>query len=199
MTNSTTSILRALALLFALAAASAHAQDTGTTVMLVAKPGLEPPYGETVLIAIPSGQSQHAGFIINRPLQRTLAQLFPGNPAASKSSQPLHLGGPVMLDTMYAVLKASDDGDRSTIPLFDDVRMVYRAESITRIVEEAPDAARYFIGFVSWAPGELDHEIASGYWYVMRPQADLVFRDDDGDLWNELVRRARGTVNFQTR
>ena len=164
--------------------------------MLIAKPGLEPPYGETVLIAVPSGNSEHAGFIVNRPLPQTLAQLFPDSPAAQKAKQPVHLGGPVMLDTMYAVLHLRNEGDDAMIPLFDDVHIAFRADSINQIVEERPEEARYFVGFVSWAAGELAEEIEKGFWYVMRPQAEAVFREDSDGLWAELVRQARGTVSF---
>jgi len=183
--------------LLALATGAAQAQGVDGAMLLVAKPGLEPPYGETVLIAVPSGNSEHAGFIINRVLHQTLAQLFPDSPAAQKAAQPVRLGGPVMLDTIYAVIHASTAGDDSTIPLFDDVHVAYRPESIDHIVQERPADARYFVGFVSWAPGELATEIENGFWYVMRPHADLVFREDADNLWAELVQRARGTVNFR--
>lgn len=192
-------LFRMLAALLALAAGGVHAQalKVDTPVMLVAKPGLEPPYGETVLIAIPAGESNHAGFILNRPLPQTVASLFPDDPAARNTAQPVRLGGPVMLDTLYAVVRRAQAGDQATIPLFDDVRLAVRADAIARIFQDAPNEARYFVGFVSWAPGELDHEIASGYWYVMRPQSDAVFRENDEDLWADLVRRARAPVAFR--
>jgi putative AlgH/UPF0301 family transcriptional regulator len=184
------------AALLALASGATRAQIDDGPVMLIAKPGLEPPYGETVLIAVPSGNSEHAGFIVNRPLGQTLAQLFPDSPAAKEAAQPVRLGGPVMLDTMYAVVPSAQDSDGATIRLFDDVHMAFRADSINQIVRQRPNEARYFIGFVSWQPGELASEIESGYWYVMRPQADVLFRDDADGVWADLVRRARGTVNF---
>src|SRR5436853_115162 len=86
----------------------------------------------------------------------------------------------------------AQDTDGPVIPLFDDVHMAVRADSINQIVQERPAEARYFVGFVSWAPGELAEEIDSGYWYVMEPQADVLFRDNVDGVWAELVRRARG-------
>lgn len=189
-------IVRALATLLALAAGGVHAQalSVDAPVMLVAKPGLEPPYGETVLIAIPSGNSEHAGFIVNRPLPQTVASLFPDDPAARNAAQPIHLGGPVKIDTMYAVVRQPRAEEGETIPLFDDVHLAVRADAIAHIFRDAPNEARYFVGFVSWAPGELDQEIASGYWYVMRPQSDVLFGANDDDPWETLVRRARAPV-----
>jgi len=190
------SLVRMLAAVLAIAAGAVQAQalSTDAPVMLVAHPGLEPPYGETVLIAVPTGGMEHVGFILNRPLPKTVANLFPDDPVASKAVQQVHLGGPTMLDTMYAVVRQSEAGDGATIPLFEDVHLAVRADALARIVRDAPNEARYFVGFVSWARGELDQEIAHGYWYVMRPQKDAVFRADDDDLWSDLVRRLRMPV-----
>jgi putative AlgH/UPF0301 family transcriptional regulator len=196
MRNTIASLVRMLAALLAMAAGAVQAQalSTESPVMLVAHPGLEPPYGETVLIAIPTGGQEHVGFILNRPLPKTVANLFPDDPAASNAKQQVHLGGPTMLHTMYAVVRQSQADDAATIPLFEDLRLAVRADALARIFRDAPNEARYFVGFVSWARGELDQEIARGYWYVMRPQKDAVFREDDDDLWTDLVRRLRMPV-----
>ena len=199
MRNTIARLVRTSAALLALAAGAVQAQAPGieAPVMLVAHPGLEPPYGQTVLIAVPAGNTEHVGFILNRPLPKTVANLFPDDPAASNAVQQVHLGGPVMLNTMYAVVRQAQAGGGATIPLFEDVHLAVRADAIARIVRDAPNEARYFVGFVSWAPGELEQEIASGYWYVMRPQKDAVFREDAGDLWTDLVRRLRTPVALQ--
>ncbi|MFZ2155576.1 MAG: YqgE/AlgH family protein [Bradyrhizobium sp.] len=192
-------LVRMFAALLALAAGAVQAQapSVEAPVMLVARPGLEPPYGETVLIAVPAGNSEHAGFILNRPLPQTVANLFPDDPAARGAVQQVHLGGPVLLNTMYAVVRQSEAGGGATIPLFEDVHLAVRADAIARIVRDTPNEARYFVGFVSWAPGELEQEIASGYWYVMRPQKDAVFRENADELWSDLVRRLRTPVALQ--
>jgi putative transcriptional regulator len=196
-------LLRLFVALLALAAGSAQARTPiveaqapgiDAPVMLVARPGLEPPYGQTVLIAVPTGGMEHIGFILNRPLPHTVANLFPDDPDARKALQQVRLGGPVMPNTLYAVVRQSRAEGGATIPLFEDLRLAVRADAIARVFRDAPNEARYFLGFVSWARGELDQEIAGGYWYVMRPRTDAVFRENAGDLWADLVRRLRMPV-----
>ena len=46
-----------------------------------------------------------------------------------------------------------------------------RGDPTRRLLEDAPNDARYFIGFVGWQPGELDAEIARGFWFVMISRA----------------------------
>ena len=157
------------------------------SLMLVAKPTLEPPYGQTVLLVVPVGSAEHVGFILNRPLDQKMANLFPDNAPAQKVADPVRFGGPVMSDTVFAIAASPDDPNRESLPLFDDIVVATSAAVITRIMEQSPNDARYFVGFVGWQPGELEAEIARGFWYVMEPRPDLVFRRDAKGMWKELV------------
>lgn len=187
-----TSLLRAVALLAAsllvLAAGATGAPDEGRPLMLVAKPSLRAAYSQTVLIAVPFGEAEHVGFIINRPLAQSLGSMFPDHPPSSKVIDPVRFGGPVMADTIFAVVRSARNPGGESLPLFGDLFVASRADDINRIIEQTPNDARYFVGFVGWRAGELDAEIAKGFWYVLEPQADLVFRKNAGDLWRELVR-----------
>ncbi|MBI1943372.1 MAG: YqgE/AlgH family protein [Betaproteobacteria bacterium] len=176
------------ALLLGLLAAPLHAQGDARPVMLVAKPHLRAAYSQTVLVVVPFGDGEHLGFIINRPLELSLGSVFPEHAPSRKVIDPVHFGGPVMVDTMFAVLRSPRSPGRESLPLFADLFVASRANDIDRIIEQTPEDARFFIGFVGWRAGELDAEIAKGFWYVLEPQAELVFRKDSGGLWRELVR-----------
>ena len=75
-------------LLFAVLAAAATAAqpaDLSQSMILVAKPELvDQLYGSTVLVVTPVGPDQHAGFIVNRPTNVTLGQLFPDDGPSQK-------------------------------------------------------------------------------------------------------------------
>lgn len=187
-----TSVYRLLCLLLALGAfvpgpASGQARPDAKPMMLVAKRALEPPYGQTVLLVVPVGRAEHVGFILNRPLEQKMSTLFPDSGPAKKVIDPVRFGGPVMSDTVFAIAASPDDPNRESLPLFDDVVVAASAAVITRIMEQNPNDARYFIGFVGWQPGELDAEIARGFWHVIEPRPDLVFRRDSTGMWQELV------------
>lgn len=177
------------AFLAILAAASAHAQAINEPVMLVAKPDVSLGFQQTVLVAAPLGEDGYVGFIINRPLQRTLASLVPEHEAARKVVEPVRFGGPESLDQIFAVVRSRSTRGGESLPLFGDLYVAAGPEDIRQIVERTPNDARYFAGFVKWRPGELDAEIARGLWYVMTPEAELMFREDAKSIWLELVRR----------
>jgi putative AlgH/UPF0301 family transcriptional regulator len=60
---------------------------------------------------------------------------------------------------------------------------------VDRVIEQTPNDARYFAGFVGWRPRELAKEIEAGYWYVTDADPALFFRRDTGTVWKELIER----------
>ena len=180
-------------LLFLLAsmACAARADDLGKARLLVATPELQGLYSHTALLAVPM-QGQHIGFILNRATNVTLAKLFPEHSASAKVVDPIYFGGPEMAGAIFAVVR-SDPGQPS-VPLFGGLFVAATAQAVDRIIEQTPNEARYFAGFVGWRPGELAKEIAAGYWYVTDADAAVVFRDDTDSMWEDLVQRLRRQV-----
>lgn len=174
------------AFLLILAAAGAQAREPGKPLLLVASPDLQGQYGQTALVAIPAGD-RHIGFIVNRATDVRLARLFPDHAPSAKVADPVYLGGPEMSNAIFALVHRDPGTD--AVRLFGDVFLVASADAVDRVIEQMPGDARYFAGFVGWAPGELDKEIAAGYWYVTDPDPALLFRKDTDGLWQELVER----------
>jgi putative transcriptional regulator len=172
--------------LLALTACAARADDLGKAQLLVARPELQGLYSRTALLVVPM-QDQHVGFILNRATELTLATLFPDHAPSAKVVDPLYFGGPEMVGAIFAVVR-SNPGEAS-LPLFDDLFVTASAQTVDRIIEQTPNDARYFVGFVGWRPGELAKELEAGYWYVTDADAALVFSKDTGAMWENLVKR----------
>jgi putative AlgH/UPF0301 family transcriptional regulator len=99
----------------------------------------------------------------------------------------VYYGGPEMPEAIFAVVP-HNPGPRS-LRLFGGLFVAGHSEVIDRIIEQTPNEARYFAGFVAWQPGELAQEIDRGWWYVTDPEPELFFRPDTSELWEELVKR----------
>jgi putative transcriptional regulator len=176
-----------LALSLLCGAGGAAAQDLSKPVLLVAKPTLKGPYQQTALIVVPMGD-KHIGFILNRSTGRHMASVFPEHAPSKNVQEPIHFGGPEAADALFALLRR--DPGQPSIHLFGDLYITANGKSIDRIIEETPNEARYFAGFVGWMPRELAAEIERGFWLVGEPSAADVFRKDPGDaMWHELSRR----------
>jgi putative transcriptional regulator len=180
-------VMKALGWLFSfLIAGSAWAHDLGKPVLLVASPALQGPYQQTALLAVPAG-GHHLGFILNRASEVRLAAMFPDHAPSAKVADPVYFGGPEMANAIFAVVRGNPGA--GALRLFGELFVVSDAQGVDRIIEQTPNDARYFAGFVVWQAGELAKELAGGVWYVTDADSSLLFRADTGGMWQELVER----------
>lgn len=173
-------------ILLILGAAAAHAQDLGKPLLLVAAPELEGPYHRTALLVVPI-DGQHMGFILNRATEATLGALFPGHAPSAKVADPVYFGGPERANALFAVVPR--DPGAPSVRLLEELYLTAQPDAIDRIIEQTPNDARYFVGFVGWRPGELAAELDKGIWFTAEPDAALVFSKNTGSMWEALMRR----------
>ncbi len=176
----------------ATAQAAAPNVTSDETVLLVAVPGLrDPDYRHTVLIAAPTANGGHIGLIINRPTRQSLSSLFPQHEPSKKVIEPVFFGGPFSTSALVAVVRGDKSPGTGSLAMLSNLYLAINVNTIDKIIEERPNEARYYIGYVGWRPGELRLEIDRGLWYVLNPDANIVFRKDTDGLWEELLRMAR--------
>jgi len=175
-----------VAILLVLGASVALAQDLDKPLLLVASPELQGPYSHTALLVVPMG-GQHIGFILNRATEVKLATLFPEHAPSAKVADPVFFGGPERVNAIFAVVPRNPGG--TSVRLFGELFVTVQAETVDRIIEQTPNDARYFAGFVGWQPGELAAELEAGFWYTADPDAALVFSHDTGTMWETLLQR----------
>ena len=168
----------------------AAAADLDGPVILVAKRQLQDRfYGATILVVRPIGQEQHIGFIVNRPSQVTLGQLFPQHAPSRKVPEPVFVGGPINSESIFALVQTSKNPGGRSVRLSDNLFVVIDGKLVDDVIEKNPSHARFVAGLVAWRSGELDEEIKRGAWHVLTADSGLVLRRPEG-LWEELVRAA---------
>lgn len=168
----------------------AHAADLAEPLILVAKPELGAPYRSTVLVVTPLGGDRHAGFIVNRPTDLTLAKLLPEYAAAKKISAPVYLGGPELPGIVFALVQRASSPGPNAFEVIPGLYAAHDVDVVQRIIETEPHGARFVAGMVTWREGELRAQIDAGAWYALKPDAALVMSPHEG-MWEELVRRAQ--------
>lgn len=183
----------AIALVLALPAAAA---DLSEGMVLVAKRQLRDRYyGATIIVARSIGGDQHIGFIVNRPSQKTLGELFPKHEPSHKVPDPVYIGGPISPESIFALVKKSNNPGGRSVELMPGLYAVFDAKLVDEVIEHDAGHARFMAGIVGWRTGELRDEIRRGAWYVLDADPKLVLRNPDG-LWEELVRRAEQRANL---
>jgi putative transcriptional regulator len=191
MSNRGFAFLRTLCASFAvLVACTTGAAGSGDAALLVAqRKVVDPIYASSVLLvrALPHGG--HVGFIINKPTTKTLGQLFPEHEPSKKIVDPLFLGGPEDLNTVFALVERPEGAKDGTVRLAPGIYLAVRARDLARIIEKEADRARFLVGLVVWKPGELQAEMDRGFWFALEPDAKLVLNKKIDGLWEELVQK----------
>ena len=162
------------------------------TIFLVAHPQFrDPGWFHTVLIAAPISSGGHIGVILNRPTKDSLTKFFPDHEPSKNVAEPVRYGGPFSPGALVAVIKSETNPGAGSLPLMKNLYLAFRAATIDKVIEQTPNDARYFIGFVGWRPGELKREIDRGLWAVAQADKDTVFQKDTSGLWEELLAQTR--------
>jgi len=182
--------LRAALFVFLALAAAAHAQGPSKSLFLIARPGLpDPNFRESVVLVIHTESAEATGVIINRPTDRSLANLLPGERFES-FTDPIFFGGPVIPQGLFALFQ-SDRYSGPAVPMLPGVYLAVLPDSVDALLSRPPAKIRFFSGYSGWAPGQLQVELDRGDWLVVDADPKTVFLRDTSRLWEDMVRRAR--------
>jgi putative transcriptional regulator len=171
------------------ASALSQAADLSEPLILVAKPELKDgAYRATVLVVRPVGGDRHVGFIMNRPSEVQVRELFPEHGPSQKIIDPVYVGGPVDSDAVFALVARRQSPGAGSFQVLPGLYAAFATPTVDRIIEKEADRARFVAGLVAWREGELEEELLKGAWYVVEPDAALAMRPPEG-LWEELAQR----------
>lgn len=184
----TTLLLAALSLAGASPSGAAREAEVDSgAVLLAAHPEFHDPlWLQTVLLAAPLPHGGHVGLILNRPTAATLGKLFPEHPASQKNADAVYFGGPVSSETLVALVSAERSPGQDSLAIASGLFLALNGETIDRIIEQHPGAARYYVGVVLWRPGELQAELAKGLWSVHELAGEHMLRRSTEGLWRDL-------------
>jgi putative transcriptional regulator len=172
-------------------AATAHGQPPSKAVFLIARPGMpDPNFRESVVLVVQAaGGGEATGVIINRPTNRSLAELLPSERFES-FTDPIFFGGPVAQQGLFALFQ-EDQYSGAAVPMLPGVWFAVLPDSVDALVGKPPARIRFFSGYSGWAPGQLQGELDRGDWLVVDADAKTLFLKDTSRLWQDMVRRAR--------
>lgn len=157
--------------------------------LLVATPGLvDPNFDRTVILVLDHADAGAVGIVLNRPSELDLAEPLPTWSTLASAPTVVFVGGPVAPSAAIALGRGETDVDGWT-PVFPGIGVV-DVRRAPEAYDGTVDEVRLFAGYAGWGPGQLDHEITSGAWFVMAPEVDDVISDAPEHLWSEVLRRA---------
>jgi len=152
--------------------------------LLVAHPNmLDPNFRRTVLFISEHDPNQGAlGVIINRPIDRPVADLVSDEPPANLAEVPVFLGGPVGKNQLMFAAFEWQKGEG--LKLNHNVAL-----------EKASDTAGQknlvtvcaFVGYAGWGAGQLESELKQKAWLVRKANPSLLKLDRLPNLWFDIM------------
>jgi putative transcriptional regulator len=175
--------LAALALLLACAAAPAQQPrlqaQPANSVLLVARPELvDPNFRHTVVLATQTRDGPTIGVILNRPTTN------------EHEGRPLWFGGPVLERIVVAVFDSPRPPPAAAFHVLPQIYLTMQPATIEALLAAPASRFRLYAGFSAWGPGQLQGELGREAWYVLPAEDSLLFREDTGSLWEELLAKA---------
>jgi len=156
-----------------------------TGSLLLADPSLrDPGFGRSVVLLARHAATEGAsGFIINKPLGKSVSDLVTLDELEGLSAVPVYLGGPVSTEQLtFASMTWRDD------PGTLDYETHLSSEDAAHRLQEG-FSIRAFVGYSGWSEGQLESEIEGRSWIIKKP--DVVIADiaacDEG-LWAKQLR-----------
>ena len=154
---------------------------------MVAHPSLlDPNFRRTILfLSHHSPEDGAIGFVLNRPLNKTLGQVTGKKKRPGWNDIELFHGGPVATNQVtLASLQWREDPTEVAFQSF-----MGNIESV-HIEPEWHGGLKAFAGYAGWSQGQLESEIAQKAWLVLQPVREIIEMEEPETAWRTIMRHS---------
>lgn len=148
--------------------------------LLVAHPNmLDPNFRRTVLFISAHDPDDGAiGVIINRPLDKNVADLVTEKPPENLADVPVFFGGPVGNNQLMLAAFEWQKGEGLKLN-----------QHVLDALEPATDGhtVRAFLGYAGWSAGQLEAEMKQRVWIVQKPTRAALKSERLSRLWFDIM------------
>jgi putative transcriptional regulator len=149
--------------------------------LLIASPELKDPnFHRSVVLMIDHDEQGALGLVLNRPLKKTIGDLWPQIHQGEKvgSPAPVHWGGPVA-GPLVAVHQLPECAEVEIMP---GIYFSTDKERVGEAIRQASATLKFYVGCAGWSAGQLEEEISEGAWGILPARSKHVI-DTPENLW----------------
>jgi putative transcriptional regulator len=168
-----------------------NAKALGPGKLLVASRGLaDPHFAQTVILLVRYDAQGVVGLILNRRTDVPLSRVLDGLKAAKDRSDPVYLGGPVEMPSVFALLQSSSRVEGAE-HIFDRVYLITAKALFEQTISARPDRGVFhvYLGYAGWANEQLRKEVELGAWFIFPGDSSTVFSADPDSLWSQMIQK----------
>ena len=156
-------------------------QESFAGSLLVAHPNMaDPNFRRTVLLISAHDPEDGAlGIIINRPLQKRVADIVTETPPDRLADVPVFFGGPV--NNNQLILAAFEWRKGEGLKLNQNLAM-------DEAIEKDTSSIYAFVGYAGWSAGQLEAEMKQRAWILQQPSRSNLNPERLPQLWFDIMR-----------
>ncbi len=153
--------------------------------LLVAHPNmLDPNFRRAVLfISAHEADEGALGVILNRPLDKQVADLVTETPPEGLADVPVFLGGPVGRNQLMFAAFEWEKGHGLKI------NHSVNVDEASAIADTDPASICAFVGYAGWGAGQLEAEMKQKAWVLQKPSRAMLNPKRLPKLWFEIMNK----------
>ena len=152
--------------------------------IILADPRLqEPTFHQSVLLVTEHNKQYGAyGYILNRPIGKTVGDLLPDPDFSELIDVPVFMGGPVNTEHLtFSAMAWSEIGD--------DLQFsTHLSAQEANLHQMEGFSVRAFVGYSGWSEGQLENELKQEAWITRKAEKRIVEVSGMDRLWKEMLR-----------
>ncbi|HVP19848.1 MAG TPA: YqgE/AlgH family protein [Spirochaetia bacterium] len=154
---------------------------------------MDPNFHRSVVLMITHDDNGAFGLVVNRPSRFVLGELAEGVEGSPAASIPIYIGGPLqqeflfILHSEFAGTTGSEHIERPADgvvfePATQSV-VDYLKEEWSPLPESDRPAVRLYAGYAGWGPGQVEGELKSDAWVILKATPEIVFHPNPAQGW----------------
>ena len=152
--------------------------------LILADPSLrEPTFRHSILLLTEHSEINGAhGYILNRPLGKSVGELLPTEEFKSLADVPVFIGGPVSTEHLtFGSLAWCEESQalQFTSHLSAKQALRHQIEGFS---------LRAFVGYSGWGEGQLESELKQRTWIPHKPEKRVLDLEEIDTLWNRMLK-----------
>ncbi|HEY8403423.1 MAG TPA: YqgE/AlgH family protein [Flavobacteriales bacterium] len=157
--------------------------------ILLAEPFMDDAYFRCkVILLCEHSEEGSFGFILNNYIDFDLAQIIDNIPSLNTR---ISIGGPVRNSNLYYIHTLGDQIEES-IEIIPGVYFGGNFEILKNMLIQGAvckQDVRFFVGYSSWAPNQLEDELEDNSWIITSCDKNLVMNSNLDNLWESIMNR----------
>ena len=154
---------------------------------LLASPSIDDPFfAESVVYITKHNNNGAYGFVINKPADVDIKQLFEDLNLANDHILPhaVLAAGPMRPDAGFVLHTGQPHYWQSSLAVTENICLTTSKDILNALAHNQLKHFQFMLGYCSWSKNQLEQELENGDWFTCEADAEILFNLDYAERYN---------------